>query len=68
MVERLDAKPSELAMVGDSFDQDVLGPRRFGIHSVWFNEDARQRAPVEGVPTIHHLPELVPLIHAWRNP
>lgn len=64
MIERAleRAKPNGLAMVGDSFDPDVLGPRRFGIHSVWFNEDGRQPAPVESVPTIHRLPELVPLM------
>jgi HAD superfamily hydrolase (TIGR01509 family) len=67
VVERLDAKPSELAMVGDSLDQDVLAPRRFGIHSIWFNEDGRQPAPVEALPTVHRLPELIPLIGSWAG-
>lgn len=62
VVERLDARPSELLMVGDSLEQDVLGPRRFGIDSVWFNAEARFPAPAEPVPTIHRLPELVPLL------
>jgi FMN phosphatase YigB (HAD superfamily) len=62
VLARLRMRSSELAMVGDSLEQDVLGPRRFGIASVWFNEDARAPAAPPGIPTIHRLPELVPLL------
>ena len=33
----LDAQPAEIAMLGDTLEQDVLAPRRYGIRSIWFN-------------------------------
>ncbi|TBU97844.1 hypothetical protein DNJ95_03805 [Stutzerimonas kirkiae] len=30
-----------LAMLGDSYEQDALGPRRFGVQGVWFNPHGR---------------------------
>lgn len=47
-------------MVGDSLEQDVLAPRRFGLHAVWFNPHG-QPGPEAGVRT---LPGLVPQVHA----
>jgi FMN phosphatase YigB (HAD superfamily) len=52
----------ELAMVGDSFEQDVIAPRRVGIFSVWFNQDNRQFLDTQGLPTIHRLRDVVPLL------
>jgi putative hydrolase of the HAD superfamily len=58
----LRANPRDLAMVGDSLEQDVVAPRREGIFSVWFNQDNRQRADPQGLPTIHRLGDLVPIV------
>ena len=52
----------DIAMIGDSLEQDVIAPRRAGIFSVWFNEDNKQGAPSFDVPTITALSELVPLL------
>lgn len=54
--------PGDVAMVGDTLEQDVVAPRKYGIFSVWFNEDHRCHADTQGFPTIHRLPDLVPLI------
>ena len=64
VTSRLDVPASDLAMVGDSLEQDVMAPRRLGIFSVWFNQDNRQvAAPPDDVPTIHRLADLVPLVN-----
>ncbi|WP_454914255.1 HAD family hydrolase [Variovorax gossypii] len=33
----LGLQPQQIAMIGDSFEQDALYPRQFGIQGVWFN-------------------------------
>ena len=53
-----------IVMVGDTLEQDVIGPRESGIASIWFNEDGRQPAPSRPVPTVTRLVDLVPLIDA----
>jgi FMN phosphatase YigB (HAD superfamily) len=52
----------ELAMVGDSLEQDVVAPRRFGVYSAWFNEGHRHGAAPDGVPMVHRLADVVPLL------
>lgn len=46
--------PAATAMVGDSLEQDVLAPRRFGVHTVWFNPEGRP-GPEPGVRTLASL-------------
>jgi FMN phosphatase YigB (HAD superfamily) len=60
---QLQVDDSEIVMVGDHLDQDVVAPRRFGIATVWFNEDARAQNPLSVEPTITQLPQLVALLH-----
>lgn len=62
VLERLGADPAEVAMIGDSVEQDVVAPRRFGINAIWFNEDARQPPDPRGVPMIRSLPQALALI------
>ena len=62
VLARLRMRSSELAMVGDSLEQDVLGPRRFGIHTVWFNDGNRQPAAPPGIPTVLRLVDVVALL------
>ncbi len=54
VLARLRLRSSELAMVGDSLEQDVLGPRRFGIHAVWFTPGGC-RAVALAVTNLEHL-------------
>ena len=37
VLARLGAHKGEVVMIGDSLEQDVLGPRRAGIRAIWFN-------------------------------
>ena len=37
VLTRLGAQKNELVMIGDSLEQDVLGPMRVGIRAIWFN-------------------------------
>ncbi|HEY1230797.1 MAG TPA: HAD family hydrolase [Ramlibacter sp.] len=58
--ERLDLPATSIAMVGDSLEQDVLGPARFGVQSVWFSATA---AHVErDVPRVAQLPQFARLV------
>ncbi|MHB8361270.1 MAG: HAD family hydrolase [Thermoplasmataceae archaeon] len=41
--DRLKCSPADVILVGDSWDDDVLGARSAGIRAVWFN---RAKAPV----------------------
>lgn len=61
-LERIGAEPEDIAMVGDSLEGDVLAPRSFGIHSIWFNPSGAVAVPA--VPTIARLPEAIALIDA----
>jgi FMN phosphatase YigB (HAD superfamily) len=61
---RLAVPRTQLLMVGDDLEQDVLAPRRAGIAAVWLNW---KRTPTPGgvmVPTIEQLDELPALIGA----
>jgi len=59
----LDARPAELAMLGDSLEQDVLAPRRHGVRSIWFNpHGAALPEGVAPVPTVRRLAEVEPLL------
>jgi putative hydrolase of the HAD superfamily len=37
MIERLARAPAQVAMVGDSYPNDVAGARAAGLRAVWFN-------------------------------
>ncbi len=41
-LQALDVDANQAVMVGDSYDADVLGARRAGLHAVWYNP---RRAP-----------------------
>ena len=61
-LERLGVEADDVAMVGDSLDQDVAAPRSFGIFAVWFNPSERP-APA-GVPTVAQLTDAIALVDA----
>ena len=62
VVETLGVSASEIAMVGDTLDQDVLGPRRYGVHAIWFNEDGRGQGDARGAPVVTRLRDVIPLL------
>jgi FMN phosphatase YigB (HAD superfamily) len=54
--------PADVAMVGDTLDQDVLPPRKYGVFSVWFNENGRSPLNPPGIPIVRRLLDVVPLV------
>jgi len=46
-------------MVGDSLEQDVLGPQRFGIPAIWFNPNGLVAPPVRMIRDLRELPALL---------
>jgi FMN phosphatase YigB (HAD superfamily) len=62
VVADLGARRDELVMIGDSLEQDVFAPRRFGLDSIWFNENGRNRSDARGMPTVHRLTDLVSIL------
>jgi HAD superfamily hydrolase (TIGR01509 family) len=63
LFERLDLKPSETLMVGDTLHEDVWGSHLSGMPSAWIN---RHDAPMNGrvAPTyeLHSLKDLVTVL------
>ena len=58
----LHLKASDVAMVGDTLEQDVLGPRKWGVHAIWFNEAGRNSADPQGAPVVTRLRDVIPLL------
>ena len=68
VVERLESEPQQLVMVGDSLEQDVIAPERFGIHAIWFNEDGRQQAGDPARLAVTRLPDVIPMLRTLFPP
>jgi HAD superfamily hydrolase (TIGR01662 family) len=62
VLERLRVEPSEVLMIGDSLEQDVLAPRRFGIDTIWFNQNGARAGGAPGVRVATRLPDLIAMI------
>jgi len=63
IVGNLGLKPSEIMVVGDSIDNDIVPAGRCGLRTVWFDPwctPDRDLVP-EGTIVIHGLRELIPL-------
>jgi putative hydrolase of the HAD superfamily len=58
----LGANPADVLMVGDSFENDVLGANRVGIRAVWLNSKDTETKTGKMYQTIHALRELIPLV------
>ena len=59
---------SQVAMVGDTLEQDVIAPLRNGIFSIWFDEGGRRSAVPSGFPTVTSLAQIAPLLRATEPP
>lgn len=61
IVAALDLEPEQIAMVGDSFENDILGAVKFGIYGYWFNPRAAENKRGDRYTTIHAMSELLEL-------
>ena len=55
--ERMQLKPQELAMVGDTFFTDLSGALRTGIQPVWYCHERKQVSDLD-VPVVHDFKEV----------
>jgi FMN phosphatase YigB (HAD superfamily) len=60
---RLGVRAEHVAMVGDSYEQDAVFPRKFGIQGVWFNPSYAPAGSYGPVPEVAHLSQF----SAWVN-
>jgi len=49
MLEKLNLKKNEMLYVGDTLDNDVVGPHKVGIRAVWLNRKSKKRKPKEAI-------------------
>ncbi len=59
IIEQLECRPSEIVMVGDNLEADVLAARSAGLRAVWFNP--RNLSTDESVLQIRQLAQLADL-------
>jgi len=59
---QLDVPLSDVAVVGDSHEHDMLAPRRFGLQSVWLNWRGRHPDPPIAVPTVTRLERFADMV------
>ena len=57
--------PSRVTMVGDNYEEDVLGANRSGLRAVWFNPRSEADSSGEMLRTIHDLRELEGILGEW---
>lgn len=55
IVQQLNVQPSQVSMLGDSLERDVLAPLAAGLKAVWFNPDNQKSS--EDIPMIRTLNE-----------
>ncbi|WP_027468322.1 HAD family hydrolase [Deefgea rivuli] len=59
ILDDLALNPTEIVMIGDHFDNDVLAANALGISAVWLNTQNQYQATSKLHTTIHHLSELL---------
>ena len=64
VLERTQADPARVVVVGDTLEQDVIGPREAGLFSIWL--DASGSGTPHTYPVIHELAQLVPIVRALQ--
>lgn len=58
VLTRLGAQKNEVVMIGDSLEQDVLGPMRVGIRAIWFNWKQESYSGPLSIRSVQSLQEL----------
>jgi FMN phosphatase YigB (HAD superfamily) len=64
VLDRTQADPAHVVVVGDTLEQDVIGPREAGLFSIWF--DASGSGAPHAYPVIHELPDLVAIVRSLQ--
>jgi HAD superfamily hydrolase (TIGR01509 family) len=59
ILEKLNARPSDILMVADNFESDILGANYVGISGVWLNQKDTKEKRGEHFSTIHRLLDLL---------
>ena len=59
VISELGIDPERMAMVGDSFEEDILGAVRSGIFGYWYNPFSTENKDDRMYSTIHSLEELI---------
>lgn len=67
MLELLSVSPAQAVFVGDSPREDVLGAQGVGMRAVWMRTAEFPLDAVRPDAVIETLPELLPLLGAWKR-
>jgi len=59
ILDTLGTPASDVLMVGDSFEKDVLDPNSLGIDAVWFNHESGVSQSSDRHETVHSMKELL---------
>jgi len=62
IISNLGLNPKEIALVGDSFEKDILGATQSGIFGYWYNPLTAEVKEGKMYSTIHSLVELIDIV------
>jgi HAD superfamily hydrolase (TIGR01549 family) len=63
-LEALDVRPDEVAMVGDSYEDDIEGARALGIRAILLDRDGLRLDARDRIDTLFALPAALGLVHS----
>jgi HAD superfamily hydrolase (TIGR01549 family) len=63
-LEALDVRPGEVAMVGDSYEDDIEGARALGIRAILLDRDGQRPEAPDRIDTLLALPAALGLLHS----
>ena len=66
--DHLKLSAQNLIMVGDHYQNDVLGANESGIHGIWYNRQSSENMESDMVKTIHELNELPAMLKKIKMP
>ena len=67
ILDNLKANPSDVLMIGDNFENDIVGANRVGISGIWLNQKSAEDRTGKRYQTIHSLRELLALFDETRD-
>lgn len=62
IAKHLKITPSQMIMIGDSFESDIQGALSAGLHSIWVNLNSTETIKGEGIHTVHSLKDILHLL------
>jgi len=66
ILDDLQIPASQVLMVGDELEKDILGANLAGLRAVWLNEHDNQEHNTDWIRTIHDLSELPDALKPWQ--